>query len=212
MDLKPEGLVESVESYEHLGEVAVCVMDLHARYDELMEKRRVVVAEEEAIIAFAEEINAPPPLVWSWLNDPVKRGLGSPDSTPRSFVPVLRPGGRTGAGATTHCVHGQNIAMRETVLDWKPFDYYTVEQDNGAMGITRITYKFEELQDARTRLSVILDGRIPRMPDFLSRPALRLIFTRMFSFQGFVQNIRRMVEEETARQGAQETPLPASAP
>ncbi len=88
MGMKPEGLTESVESYEHLGEVPVCVMDMHARYDELMQARRVVVDPAEALLSFSDVIDAPAPVVWSWMNDPEKRSLYSVDQTHREFVPI----------------------------------------------------------------------------------------------------------------------------
>jgi hypothetical protein len=196
MDLKPEGLVESVESYEHLGEVAVCVMDMHARYDQLMLARRVVIEPAEAFLTFSQEFNAPPPVVWSWLNDPARRAQANLHPEALRFVPILRPGGRTGAGATTHCVHGKDIAMRETVLDWKPFDYYTVEQDSGWMGTLDATFTMQALEHGGTRLTARMNGRHPWLPRFLHRPAFRYIFTRMFDYGSTFVKLRDMLDEE----------------
>ena len=53
MRLRPEDLVEGAESYEHLGEVKIYVMDMHARYDTLMQERHVVVEEKEALLSFS---------------------------------------------------------------------------------------------------------------------------------------------------------------
>src|SRR5512142_163955 len=165
MQLRPENLVEGAESYEHLGEVRTLVMDLHPRYEARLQARHVVVEDREAMVTFSGEFRAPAPTVWSWMHDPETRRPGPPDPHGLQFVPILRPGGRTGAGATTHCVHGNRIAMRETVLDWKPFDYYTVEQDAGPMGITRVTFRLQPLEDRRgTRLRVNLTGRIGPLP------------------------------------------------
>ncbi|MGE5250211.1 MAG: DUF2652 domain-containing protein [Bacteroidota bacterium] len=212
MDLKPEGLLEAVESYEHLGEVRVCVMDLHARYEELMEKRRVVVGEDEAMIAFSEEINAAPPVVWSWLNDPARRALFAGDPGSLRFIPILLPRGRTGRGATTHCVHGERIAMREKVLDWKPFDYYTVEQESPPLGTSQMTFRLEELAPDLTRLSVCLKGHVLKLPAFLNRPAFRFIFTRVYDYRLLVTSMRDAINTEMAGPVADEESLrsPAS--
>ncbi len=197
MNLHPEGLRESVETYEHLGTVPVCAMDMHARYDELMQQRRVVVEPEEAVLQFSEEMEAPPPVVWSWMNEPEKRALLSQDPHGLKFVPILLPGGRTQTGALTHCVHGQNIAMREKVLDWKPFEYYTVEQDNSPMGVIQITFVLDELDQGRTRLHARMTGSVPPFPGFISRPALRFIFTRLFDYHSVLVKLRNLIAAET---------------
>ena len=131
MRVQPGGLVEGSEFYEHLGEVHTYVMDLHARYEALMQARRVVVEDEQAVVTFGDDFGAPPPVVWSWLNEPEKRRLDVDGSARSRVRSRFSPRWPHGAGATTHCIHGKSIAMRETVLDWKPFDYYTVEQDSG---------------------------------------------------------------------------------
>jgi class 3 adenylate cyclase len=198
MGFQPEGLVQGAESYEHLGEAKTHVMDLHARYAALMEKRHITVEEGEAILSFTQEFNAPPPVAWSWLNEPEKRALYSLDPHGLKFMPILRPGGRTGAGATTHCIHGKDIAMRETVLDWKPFDYYTVEQDSGPLGIIRVTFKLEALNENKTRLHVFLDGHMPGWPRFLSRLAIRYFFTRIFPYHIVAVKMKEVMEGELA--------------
>ena len=169
------------------------------RYDDLMQARRVVVEPGEAVLAFSEDIAAPAPVVWSWMNDPEKRSLYSPDQTFRKFVPTLRPGGRTRPGAVTHCVHGDDVAMREKVLDWKPFEYFTVEQDSRPMGVTRVTYRLETLEDGRTRLTGLLTGGLPHLPDFIGHPAIRFIFTRIFSFQSMLELMKNVINAEAAK-------------
>ena len=182
LGLRLDGLVEGNESYEHLGKTKIYAMDLHARYNALTEKRHVVVEPHEAILSFSAEFDGPPPYIWSWMNEPEKRKLYSMNPHGLKFIPILRPGGRTTAGATTHCVHGKNIAMREIVLDWKPFDYYTVEQDSGPMGVIRVTFKLEPLESNRTRLTFALNGQMRGWPAFLSRPLIKLIYTRLFNY------------------------------
>ena len=107
--------------------------------------RRIVVEPAEAICEFSEILNAPPPVLWSWLNEPDKRRLSAGPLGPLEFRPILRPGGRTAVGAITHCVHGTKVEMREKVLDWTPFDYLTVEQDNSPMGIVQVTFRLEPI-------------------------------------------------------------------
>ncbi|HTP00861.1 MAG TPA: DUF2652 domain-containing protein [Anaerolineales bacterium] len=196
MGIRPEGLVEGTESYEHLGEVTVAVMDMHPRYEQLLQTRRVVVADEEAMLTFAEDLPSSPPLVWSWLNEPEKRQLVSLDPHGLEFVPILRPGGRTGPGATTHCVHGKSIAMREKVLDWKPFDYFTVEQDSGPMGIIQVTFHLEPTNGGQhTHLQAVLKGSVGHVPGFLNRQLIRFLYTRVFNYQSVASKLKELLTE-----------------
>lgn len=192
------GVVSASESYEHLGEVEICALDLHARYEALMEQRHIVVEESEAYVTFSQEIRATPAVIWSWLNDPRKRALLSPEAGKLRFVPMLRPNGRTGIGATTHCVHGKDTAMRETVLDWKPFEYYTVEQDSGPLGKIQATFRLEPLEAGLTRLRCTLRGRMPGFPGFMQRGLIRFGYTRVFNYASVVTRLRQMLEQPGA--------------
>ena len=75
-------------------------------------------------------------------------------------------------------MHGKDAAMQETVLDWKPFDYFTVEQNSGGMfGVVTSTYQLEPIDDGnRTRLTVHMKGRLG--PGFLHRPLITLIYKK----------------------------------
>jgi hypothetical protein len=185
MQVLPEGLVQGSESYEHLGQVATCTMDMHARYEAYLQARRAVIDEADAYVTFSVDLPASPPVVWSWMNDPAKRQQVAMDPHGLKFVPILRPGGRTAAGATTHCVHGASIAMRETVLDWKPFEYYTLEQASGPMGTVQVTYRFEASGDGRhTLLAAALRGSFGRLPGFLNRWLIKIVYGRIFASVG----------------------------
>jgi hypothetical protein len=192
--LQLPGIVDGTEEYEHLGIVPVCSLDLHERYETLMSQRHVVVDESNAMASFSDVIRATPAVLWDWLNEPSKRKLYTHEPGGLEFKAMLRPNGRTGAGATTHCVHGKNTAMRETVLDWKPFDYFTVEQDSGVMGVIRVTFRFEPVDADHTRLAVFFNGRLKGVPGFLQKPMIRLIYLRLFQFPTVVSKLKELVE------------------
>jgi len=194
--LQLDGTLDATEEYEHLGTVQICALNLHERYEALMSQRHIEVEEPEAFAAVSEVIRATPPVLWSWLNDPEKRALYSSEPGGLEFVPVSRPNGRTGVGATTHCVHGKNTAMRETVLDWKPFDYFTVEQNSGPMGVMQMTFALEPVDAQSTRLHCRIKGRLPGLPAFMQRPVIRFVFTRLFNFRGMLLKLKELVEEQ----------------
>ncbi len=192
--LQLTGTVDGSEEYEHLGQVPTSALDLHERYETLMRQRHIEVEEQDAFLSFAEVIRATPPVLWDWMNEPEKRALYSNEPHGLKFVPVERPNGRTAAGATTHCVHGKNTQMRELVLDWKPFDYYTVEQDSGPMGVIQTTFRLEPVDAEHTRVSGRLNGRLPALPRFLHRPLIRFMFTRLFDYSSVLRKMKAMLE------------------
>ena len=138
--LQPDGFQPMSETYD-VGPVAIFVMDLHERYETLRALRRVVVERSEADLLYEFDYPAPPPVVWDWLNDPQKRLKW--EYAGRQMFPFFLPKGRTATGAVNHCLHGKNLAMVETVLDWRPFDYFTVTQDVLRVVLMTITFRLE---------------------------------------------------------------------
>ena len=108
LNVQPEGMHEEVETYEHLGNVKTRSMDLHARYVELNKITTVLIKPEEAHDSATLEYAAPPAVVWEWIIDHEKRNLLGEGKL--HWSTGLRPGGRTGLGATSHCAHGKASA------------------------------------------------------------------------------------------------------
>ncbi len=122
LGVQPEDMHKQIESYEHLEDVVTYTIDLNSRYKELAEARRVFITPEESDVTISEVIPAPPAVVWDWLNDPHKRVLWEGFE----IRPDIKPGGRSGVGTRNHCVHGKSYDI-QTILDWRPFDYYTLD-------------------------------------------------------------------------------------
>jgi uncharacterized protein YndB with AHSA1/START domain len=136
--LKPDGLQEMSERYD-IGEVKIFVTNLKDRYQTLRDLHRVIVDRSDADLIYEFDYPAPPPIVWDWLNDPHKRLKW--EYADRHMFPIFMPKGRTTVGAVNHCMHGNNVSMVETVLDWRPFDYFTVTQDVPQAVIMTITFQ-----------------------------------------------------------------------
>ncbi|MGB7874130.1 MAG: DUF2652 domain-containing protein [Anaerolineales bacterium] len=117
-------LVPHTETYEHIGEVQMQVLDLHQVWEREQEKKRVFVSPESAWMTYEGELPFPPSVVWGYLTVPSleKKYLGY-DSVERTDT----LGGRMQAEATYHCAHGETHFFN-TILDWKPFEYYTIHQ------------------------------------------------------------------------------------
>jgi class 3 adenylate cyclase len=188
------GAHEQVESFDALGEVTTYSVDLRPRYAALLEARRVLVAPGEAHHAMTSDMPVSPPVLWSWLNEATRRARWEEhDSVQADF----RPGGRTGAGARNHCVHGKDL-VPEIILDWRPFEYFTVEQLVGEVRIT-ITHQLEPLSSDETRLHtrIRLEQPLPAGLDFPSAVAL----LKTSPAAKWHPNLRRMLQEEVGSSG-----------
>jgi len=158
LNLQPDDL-QAMEFTDSL--IKTYGLNLQARYETLLETSRVVVTPEIADASLKSEFDAPPPVIWEWLNDPKKRNQWWESFT--RWTKRLRPGGRTGPGAVNHCDHGVGDVL-ETVLDWRPFDYYTVEMQitPGHFNLLQTTY-LEALPDDRTEVQVYYQLQNPRL-------------------------------------------------
>jgi len=158
LNLESDGL-EAVEYAE--APVKTFGLDLQNRYEVLTETRQIMVSPDMADASLTFEFDADPPVVWEWLNDPQKRNQWW-----ESFIrwtKKIRPNGRTGPGAINHCDHGVGDVL-ETVLDWRPFDYYTVEMRvTPGRFIMMQTTHLEPLSGGRTNLKIYYQLQNPRL-------------------------------------------------
>jgi uncharacterized protein YndB with AHSA1/START domain len=123
------GMIRHEEAYEHIGEVPGWVDDLERRWREEDARQRVFVEPAGALGDVVTPTSAPPQVVWEFLTTPGRRVAWSV-GTGVTDVIVEAPGNRRGVGATNHCMHGKNEIVEE-VLDWRPFDYFTVRSTMG---------------------------------------------------------------------------------
>ena len=192
LGVHPAEIYQRVESYEHLGEVNTYSYDLQSRYKEIIEARRVFVSPEDAMVTLTRDYPVSAPILWDWLNDPRKRNLYA-SYLGTEFRSVFLPNGRRGVGAMTHCVHGAQISFRETVRDWKPFDYFTVERDSGKLGgMATITFSLTPLENGGTRLNLYLTGHI--IPGFMNRILISSVWT--FLWRVMMEGIAKRIAEE----------------
>ena len=179
LDVQVEEMYEQIESYQHLGEIHIYCIDLHARYKAIIEARQVIITAEEADFIFAYDFNSPPPVIWHWLTDIEKKTLVAEGKA--VFTQKKRPGGRYGPGASNHCAHGKNLknSSIDTILDWRPFDYFTIEGVDGKMNTSQ-TYKLESIADGtKTRLHILAVMSSPRIPRPIRRLMFKIVFTKI---------------------------------
>jgi len=182
-----DGMHASAENYEHLGTTRTWSMDLHARYDELCAGRRIYLSSDEAHWEVAREFHAPRPVIWDWVGDTDKRTRWMQGSR---WISDTRPGGRTGPRASNHCATYSAI---EYVLDWRPFDYYTVRITSRGVDAL-VTVELTESK-AGTRLSWRMKVELPLPRWLLRRIARRLMERRMRLDTGF-EELARLIRTQ----------------
>ena len=121
-------LISHKETYEHIGEVQIHVHNLRTAWANYLNEMRFIVNPETAWFKIELDIPFPPSLIWDYVTTPALEGpiLGLESVTREDDL-----GGRTRRGAIFHCAH-YSADFFNKVVDWKPFNYYTVQQTVGA--------------------------------------------------------------------------------
>jgi class 3 adenylate cyclase len=173
LGLEPSTMQRLVERYEHLGEIVVYSFDLAQRYRDLVAARRVRVSPDEAHAAITLDVPAPPPVLWEWLNDPQKRLRWEGTQ----IVPH-KAAGRRGVGTSNHCLHGKQATTIQTILDWRPFDYFTYESREADKPAPMMVLTYEIVPvESGARLTARMKLLGPG-PDAVKRGIARLMLSR----------------------------------
>jgi len=179
-------LVPHTESYEHIGEVQMHILDLHQAWDHEQEKKRVLVPPQSAWLIIEAELSYPPSIIWEYLT------VYSLEKEFLGFDLVERTDsldGRKKAETTFHCAHGETHIYNR-VLDWKPLEYYTIHQKFGD-GIEYIQTRVLTPTEAGTRLIF-----------YLSQPPTRAtqkVHARLNAFfQDAFESLRKLIESDIA--------------
>lgn len=199
-DLQPH-----TEEYEYLGEVRMSVHDLHSAWEQEQARRRTVVEADRAWIKYeGDDLPFPPSLAWDYLTVPEleARVLGF-DMAER--IDAL--GGRVQEESRIHCAHG-DLHVYSTILDWKPFEYYTSRQVGG--GLTYFQTRRLISTETGCRLGVYL-GR-PEAPEHDTEE----VRTMMAGYMQLWDGLGKVIESDLAAgkislPAAQKTPPPETA-
>ncbi|HLO14597.1 MAG TPA: DUF2652 domain-containing protein [Anaerolineales bacterium] len=180
-----ENLVPHVEMYEHLGEVPMCVHDLQTVWEKYQAKNRKFVDEKDAWVKCEVDLPFPAALVREYLTKPdLEAGFLKYDYGERTDA----NGGRVREGSGFHCAHG-DLHVYSQILDWKPFEYYTMEQT--AMGLSYISTRRLTPAKNGTRVGIYLT-----MPEETSSNEVRQIFQSAME-DGYA-GLRAYIEQDIA--------------
>ena len=191
-ELQLEGLHSQDETYEHLGTVQTRTFNLIPRYEALIAAQRVIIPPEQADIITTYEFNAPLAKVWDWVMDIQKRNESMGDMG--HWKIISRNNGRTGTGAKNHCSHGKG-ASTETILDWRPFEYATVETTDGPAMFREMTLLTSLDGDRRTRVESRMKMLKPA-PVFIARFMVKMQFGKSNPYKMWFSKIEELLEKE----------------
>jgi len=183
-----------MEEYEHLGEIKTYNINLHQRYKEITDQRRIVLEEKDADLILRTDFPTPPAVTWEWIQDPDKRNQWNGGHIHWSLGD--RPKGRAGVGASNHCAHGKSLST-EVVVDWRPFEYVTTNSfENNKLTFTE-TVRFEPLPNGGTRVHDVMKMHMP-MPQFLRRLGAKFVLIHQHHMDERMQDAARMAGKEFA--------------
>lgn len=81
---------------------------------------------------------------------------------------------------SNHCAHGKSLST-EVTLDWRPFEYSTVDSfENGRKTFSE-TLRFDPLPDGGTRLHDIMQLHMP-LPRFLRRMVAHFVLVYQMKY------------------------------
>jgi hypothetical protein len=138
------------ETYEHIGEVHMCVHDLRPVWEKHQARRRVFVDVNDAWVKCELEMPYPAALIWEYLTKPaLEAGFLRYDYGERTDD----LGGRVREESGFHCAHG-DLHVYSKIFDWKPFEYYTMSQS--VMGLTYVSTRRLIPLENGTRVAIYL--------------------------------------------------------
>lgn len=204
LKLKLEDTYVQMEEYEHLGEIKTYNVDLHKRYQEITDARRIVLEEKDADLVLTVDFPTPPAVTWEWIQDPIKRNTWNGGHV--TWSNGDRPKGRSGNGASNHCEHGKS-ASTEITRDWRPFEYSTADSyENGKLVFTE-TVRFEPTADGGTHIVDVLQMHMP-IPRFLRRIMLRYVMINQHHFDVKLREAAQMAQAEYEKAKGEPIQLP----
>jgi hypothetical protein len=197
-----------VEEYEHLGQIKTTNIDLHKRYKEICEARCIVLEENDADFIFQMDFPTPPFVTWEWLHNLEKRNLWG--GVPDAWSVGDRPRGRPGIGSSNHCAHGKSFST-QVVVDWHPFEYYTIHSlENGKHTFTE-TLRFEALPSGGTRVRHAMRMHMP-IPRFIRRVALKFVLITQHHYDQAMARAGQLANEEFTKTAGDHNAIGSTSP
>jgi hypothetical protein len=186
-----------VENYEHIGDVGMYVYDLRKVLVREREKRRIVVSPtKDAWVMTHADVPVPPSVLWDYISEPEHfRRWCHADA----LSVTGRKNGRMDVGGTHHCAHGKE-QITQTVVDWRPFEYMTLDCTLPMNGMMRYSFHLLPIEGG-TRVTCVMSLKTMwwsnKVKTFLMQTMMASTKSQMLKrTQAGCDTIRDMVEAD----------------
>jgi len=200
--IEPEaqGLVEHHETIDIIGDVRLWLRDLDEAWKQENDKTRVEISREDAYATLDFDIAAPRQTVWEYLTVPGQWQKWWPTDA----LVEHSDNRRRGVGTKVHCMHGKD-AIIEELLDWRPFDYFTLSALLPIPGAPKVvmTRALQERPDGTTHLEMRIAKPKPKDAAFIAQVAPKF----MEDVTKAIGSLRQLVEGQTSVAVIDEPPL-----
>ena len=151
IDPAAQGLVEHHESIDIIGGVKLWLCDLDEAWRKENEQTRLEITREDAYAILEFDIAAPRQALWEYLTVPSLWQKWWPTDA----LVEQSANRRRGVGTQVHCMHGKD-AIIEELLDWRPFNYFTLSAQLPIPGAPKVvmTRALEERPNGTTHLEM----------------------------------------------------------
>ncbi|MEO8668662.1 MAG: DUF2652 domain-containing protein [Bauldia sp.] len=199
VDPGQQGLMEHHEHIDVIGDVKLWLRDLEEAWEQETGRQRAEVTRDDAYETWEFDIAAPRPTVWEHFTVPGHR----PKWQATDAILEKSANGRRGVGTRNHCMHGKD-AIIEEVLDWRPFDYVTLNNQLPVPGSPKIvtTYALEERPNGATHIEIRVGKPKPKDRAFVDMAGAE--FKK--SITQSIGNLRLMLEGQQASVAAIDEP------
>lgn len=199
IDPAAHGLTEHHEAIDSIGDIRLWVRDLESAWQEENARTRREVTPADAYVTLTYDLAAPRETVWQHLTVPALRQQWWPADA------ILEPTGKTrrGTGTVNHCMHGKD-AIIEELLDWRPFDYFTLSTLLPVPGAPKIvmTRALEERPDGSCHVEFRVAKPEAKSKDFVDQATARFVK----NMEGAFAKLRPLVERPPASAGDTDEP------
>lgn len=191
IDPAAQGLVEHHETIDIIGDVKLWLRDLEQAWQKENEQTRVEVTREDAYAILEFDIAAPRQAVWEYLTVPGQWQKWWPTDA----LVERSDNRRRGVGTTVHCMHGKD-AIIEELLDWRPFDYFTLSALLPIPGAPKVvmTRAVQERPNGTTHLEMRIAKPKAKDAAFLAQ----IVAKFKEDVTKAIEKLRRMVEGQTS--------------
>jgi hypothetical protein len=186
-----QALVEHRETIDIMGDVKLWLRDLEEAWKKENECTHVEVMQADAYMTWDFDVAAPRQTVWEHFTVPGQRQKWWPTEA----IIENSSNRRRGIGTEIHCMHGKD-AIVEQVLDWRPFDYFTVSALLPIPGAPKImlTHAFQDRTNGTTHIEMRVAKPKPKDQAFVDQAVAKF----KENITEAIGNLRLMVEDRPA--------------